>query len=66
MIPRKVKAAEERLRGKIRVEYVVPDYTRNIPSLHGRLGRQSHAITPRGDATPCHAAQVIPGMHSKA
>ncbi len=59
----KVKAAEERLRGKIRVEYVVPDYYAKYPKpCMGGWGRKVMLITPRGDALPCHAAAVIPGM----
>jgi PqqA peptide cyclase len=59
----KVKAAEERLRGKIRVEYVVPDYYAKFPKpCMGGWGRKVMLITPRGDALPCHAAAVIPGM----
>jgi PqqA peptide cyclase len=59
----KVKAAEERLRGKIRVEYVVPDYYAKFPKpCMGGWGRKVMLITPRGEALPCHAAAVIPGM----
>jgi pyrroloquinoline quinone biosynthesis protein E len=59
----KVKAAEERLRGKIRVEYVVPDYYAKFPKpCMGGWGRKVMLITPPGDALPCHAAAVIPGM----
>jgi PqqA peptide cyclase len=59
----KVKAAEERLRGKIRVEYVVPDYYAKFPKpCMGGWGRKVMLITPRGDALPCHAAAIIPGM----
>jgi len=59
----KVKAAEERLRGKIRVEYVVPDYHAKYPKpCMGGWGRKVMLITPSGDALPCHAATVIPGL----
>jgi PqqA peptide cyclase len=55
--------AEERLRGKIRVEYVVPDYYAKFPKpCMGGWGRKAMLITPRGDAMPCHAASVIPGL----
>jgi pyrroloquinoline quinone biosynthesis protein E len=58
-----VKAAEERLRGKIRVEYVVPDYYAKYPKpCMGGWGRKVMLITPSGDALPCHAAAVIPGL----
>ena len=59
-----VKAAEERLRGKVRVEYVVPDYYAKYPKpCMGGWGRKVMLISPNGDALPCHAASVIPGMH---
>ncbi|HWY42397.1 MAG TPA: pyrroloquinoline quinone biosynthesis protein PqqE [Candidatus Sulfotelmatobacter sp.] len=59
-----VKTAEERLRGKIRVEYVVPDYYAKYPKpCMGGWGRKVMLITPNGDALPCHAAAVIPGLH---
>ena len=58
-----LKAAQERLRGKIRVEYVVPDYYAKFPKpCMGGWGRKLMLITPMGDALPCHAAQVIPGL----
>ena len=60
----KVKSAEEHLRGKIRVEYVVPDYYAKYPKpCMGGWGRKVMLITPSGDALPCHAAAVIPGLH---
>src|SRR5215813_1130786 len=59
----KVKAAEERLRGKVRVEYVVPDYYAKYPKpCMGGWGRKVMLIAPNGDALPCHAAAVIPGL----
>jgi len=58
-----LKTAQERLRGRIRVEYVVPDYYARYPkACMGGWGRKVILITPRGDVLPCHAAQVIPGM----
>ena len=57
------KQAQERLRGKIKVEYVVPDYYAKFPKpCMGGWGRKAMLITPRGDAMPCHAASVIPGL----
>jgi pyrroloquinoline quinone biosynthesis protein E len=56
-------AAKQRLRGKIQVEYVVPDYYARFPKpCMGGWGRKAMLITPRGDALPCHAASVIPGL----
>jgi pyrroloquinoline quinone biosynthesis protein E len=58
-----LKAAQERLRGKIRIEYVVPDYYAKFPKpCMGGWGRKLMLVTPTGDALPCHAAQIIPGM----
>ncbi len=58
-----LKRAEDRLRGKIRVEFVVPDYYAKFPkACMGGWGRKLLLITPNGDALPCHAARVIPGL----
>ena len=57
------KRAQERLRGKLRIEYVVPDYYAKFPKpCMGGWGRKAILITPGGDAMPCHAASVIPGL----
>ena len=54
---------QERLQGKIRVEFVVPDYYAKYPKpCMGGWGRKLMLVTPHGDALPCHAAQVIPGL----
>jgi PqqA peptide cyclase len=58
-----LKSAQERLRGKIRVEYVVPDYYAKYPKpCMGGWGRKLMLITPTGEALPCHAAKIIPGL----
>lgn len=58
-----LKNAEERLRGQIRVEYVVPDYYAKYPKpCMGGWGRKVILVTPVGHALPCHAARVIPGL----
>jgi pyrroloquinoline quinone biosynthesis protein E len=58
-----LKGAEERLRGRIRVEYVVPDYYAKYPkACMGGWGRKVILVTPGGDVLPCHAANVVPGM----
>ena len=42
-----IQAAEARLRGRLRVEYVVPDYYARYPkAVHGRLGPQANANRP--------------------
>jgi pyrroloquinoline quinone biosynthesis protein E len=57
------KNAQDRLRGKIRVEYVVPDYYAKFPKpCMGGWARKVMLITPNGEALPCHAATVIPGL----
>lgn len=58
-----LKAAQQRLEGIIRVEYVVPDYYAKYPKpCMGGWGRKLILITPNGDTLPCHAARVIPGL----
>ncbi len=59
-----LKRAEERLRGRINVEFVVPDYYATYPkACMGGWGRKMMLVTPSGDVLPCHAAQVIPNLH---
>ena len=58
-----LKREQERLKGRIRIEFVVPDYYAKYPKpCMGGWGRKLMLITPTGDALPCHAAQVIPGL----
>src|SRR6266436_1916038 len=58
-----IKREQERLQGRIRVEHVVPDYYAKYPKpCMGGWGRKLMLITPSGDALPCHAAQIIPGL----
>jgi pyrroloquinoline quinone biosynthesis protein E len=58
-----LKKAQERLSGKIKVEYVVPDYYAKYPKpCMGGWGRKLMLITPSGEALPCHAAKIIPGL----
>jgi PqqA peptide cyclase len=55
--------AQQRLEGKIRIEYVVPDYYAKYPKpCMGGWGRKLMLITPTGEALPCHAAKIIPGL----
>lgn len=59
-----LKRAEERLRGNIHVEYVVPDYYAKYPkACMGGWGQKLMLVTPNGDALPCHAARIIPELH---
>jgi pyrroloquinoline quinone biosynthesis protein E len=58
-----LKRSEERLRGKIHVEFVVPDYYGKYPkACMGGWGRKFILVAPNGDALPCHAAQILPGL----
>ena len=58
-----IREAQQRLEGKIRVEYVVPDYYAKFPKpCMGGWGRKLMLIAPNGDALPCHAARVIPNL----
>jgi pyrroloquinoline quinone biosynthesis protein E len=58
-----LKRAEERLRGKIKIESVLPDYYAKYPkACMGGWGRKLMLIAPNGDALPCHAARVIPNL----
>ncbi len=58
-----VAAAETRLEGRIRLDFVVPDYYARFPkACMGGWGRRLMLINPGGKVLPCHAAEVIPGM----
>jgi pyrroloquinoline quinone biosynthesis protein E len=60
---RAVEAAQLRLAGKVRIDSVVPDYYARYPkACMGGWGRRLMLIDPSGQALPCHAAGVIPGM----
>ena len=58
-----VEAARARLKGRLRIEYVLPDYYAKYPKpcMNG-WGHQQMLIDPAGRALPCHAAGVIPGL----
>jgi pyrroloquinoline quinone biosynthesis protein E len=58
-----VSAAEKRLAGRIRIDFVVPDYYARFPkACMGGWGRRLILINPSGKVLPCHAAEVIPGL----
>lgn len=51
------------LKGRLVVDYVVPDYYARRPkACMGGWGRRFANITPSGKVLPCHAAETIPGM----
>lgn len=54
---------QEKLKGKMRILYVVPDYyeERPKPCMRG-WGGIFLAVTPDGTALPCHAAGTLPGL----
>src|SRR5258708_14057067 len=59
-----LKSAQDRLRGKIQVEFVVPDYYAKYPkACMGGWGKKLILVTPTGDPLPCHPAKPIPGLH---
>jgi PqqA peptide cyclase len=59
-----VEDARRRLQGRMRVDFVVPDYYGRQPKpCMGGWGRKLMLIDPSGEVLPCHAARVIPGMH---
>ncbi|MGA8150052.1 MAG: pyrroloquinoline quinone biosynthesis protein PqqE [Terriglobales bacterium] len=58
-----VSAAEKRFSGRMRIDYVAPDYYARYPkACMGGWGRRLMLIDPAGQVFPCHAAGVIPGM----
>lgn len=59
----RLKQAEEELKGRTRVVFVVPDYYARYPKpCVGGWGRKLMVVTPNGTVMPCHAAQVIPDL----
>jgi pyrroloquinoline quinone biosynthesis protein E len=58
-----VAAARERLMGKMRIDFVLPDYYAKYPKpCMGGWGRGVMLIDPAGQVMPCHAASIIPGL----
>lgn len=58
-----VEAAQERLKGKIKITFVVPDYYARFPKpCMGGWGAQTLLIDPQGKVLPCHAADLLPGL----
>jgi pyrroloquinoline quinone biosynthesis protein E len=58
-----VEAARDRLKGRLRIDFVLPDYYAKYPKpcMNG-WGHQQMLIDPSGRVLPCHAAGVIPGL----
>jgi len=58
-----VEAARARLKGRMRIDFVVPDYYASRPKpCMGGWGSTSMNVTPTGKVLPCHAAESIPGL----
>ncbi len=58
-----VAQARDDLRGRITIDYVVPDYYAARPkACMGGWARRIINITPAGLALPCHAAETLPGF----
>jgi PqqA peptide cyclase len=56
-------AARERLKGRMEVLFVTPDYYAQFPkACMDGWGRRFILISPDGLALPCHAAHTIPGI----
>jgi pyrroloquinoline quinone biosynthesis protein E len=56
--------ARERLRGRLEVLFVTPDYYAEYPkSCMDGWGRRFIVVNPEGLILPCHLAQTLPGLH---
>lgn len=60
---RLVEEARERLKGKLVIDMVVPDYYAKFPKpCAGGWGRLAINVSPSGKVLPCHAAETIPNL----
>ena len=61
---RKIAAsARERLKGRMEILFVTPDYYSRFPkACMDGWGRRFVLVSPDGLALPCHAAHTIPGL----
>lgn len=58
-----VSQARHRLRGKMEIVFVTPDYYSEFPkACMDGWGRRFLVVTPEGAALPCHAAHSLPGV----
>lgn len=59
----KVDAARQRLRGRLAIDHVLPDYLSDRPkACMSGWGRRFLVIDPRGRVLPCHHAASLPGL----
>ena len=57
------RAAKERLKGKIELLFVLPDYYSDRPkACMSGWGKRYLLVTPDGLALPCHLAHTLPGL----
>ena len=57
------KAARDRLKGKIEVLFVLPDYYSDRPkACMSGWGKRYLLVSPDGLALPCHLAHTLPGL----
>jgi PqqA peptide cyclase len=60
---RAAAAAQERLRGRMEVLFVLPDYYSDFPkACMDGWGRRFILVSPDGLALPCHLAHTLPGV----
>jgi pyrroloquinoline quinone biosynthesis protein E len=58
-----VTQARAALKGRLVIDYVVPDYYAKRPkACMGGWGRSFIAVSPAGRVLPCHAAESLPGF----
>lgn len=58
-----VEEARIKWRGKMVIDYVIPDYYADRPkTCMGGWGQNLLLVTPAGRVLPCHAAETIPGL----
>lgn len=58
-----VRAAIDRLAGRMQILYVLPDYYSRYPKpCMGGWGSRQLTLRPNGDVLPCQAADQIPGL----
>jgi pyrroloquinoline quinone biosynthesis protein E len=56
-----VRAARQRLKGRMEVIYVLPDYYGRYPKpCMGGWGRRQLTVVPNGDVLPCPTAHTLP------
>jgi pyrroloquinoline quinone biosynthesis protein E len=58
-----VEAARERLKGRMLIDYVIPDYYAETPKkCMGGWAEHFLILSPAGKVLPCHAAESITGL----